>query len=262
MLNEIHQHYYLDNGYVVIPGLFSAEETARYRDHYMDLRREPRPNDDTEIVLTGNDPIKRYPRLIKPHQWDELTMRWMLEPRLFDCMTGLLGNEPYAAQTMVYFKPPGARGQALHQDNFYLRVKPGTCMAAWLAIDDADEDNGGMMCVPQTAGLAIACPQKADPTVFFTTEHVEPPAGLKPEPLRLTAGDVLFFNGSVIHGSTPNASAHRFRRSFICHYVPASTMEMSRYYEAYDFAGVRREVGANEDGGPCGTPQDLPTAPH
>ena len=47
-------------------------------------------------------------------------------------LTGLLGNEPYAAQTMVYFKPAGSRGQALHQDNYYLRVHPGTCMAAWM----------------------------------------------------------------------------------------------------------------------------------
>ena len=40
----------------------------------------------------------------------------------------LLGREPYAAQTMFYFKPPGARGQALHQDQTPLRVQPGTCL--------------------------------------------------------------------------------------------------------------------------------------
>ena len=78
----------------------------------------------------------------------------------------------------------------------------------------------------------------------------------------MTAGDVLFFNGSVIHGSTPNASRDRFRRSLICHYVPASTKEMSDYYEAYDFSGHRQPIATNDDGGPCGTPQDLPTGPH
>jgi phytanoyl-CoA hydroxylase len=83
-------------------------------------------------------------------------------------------------------------------------------MAAWVAVDDADAGNGGMMCVPQTARLEVACPEKADPALFFTTEHVEPPPGLAPEMMELKAGDVLFFNGSVIHGSTPNTSADRF----------------------------------------------------
>ncbi len=57
-------------------------------------------------------------------------------------MTALLGAEPYAVQTMFYFKPAGARGQALHQDQYYLRAQLGTCMAAWMAVDDCDEENG------------------------------------------------------------------------------------------------------------------------
>jgi hypothetical protein len=66
----------------------------------------------------------------------------------------------------------------------------------------------------------------------------------------------------VIHGSTPNTSKDRFRRSLICHYVPASTKEMSRYYEAYSFSGERQQVEPNNDGGPCGTPQELPAVLH
>ena len=188
--------------------------------------------------------------------------RKMRDPRLQPILADLFGEAPFACQSMFYIKPPGARGQDLHQDNFYLRVKPGTCMAAWVAIDDADEGNGGMMCVPQTSGLDIACPEHADPALFFTTEHVEPPEGLKPQHVRLKGGDVLFFNGSVIHGSTPNTSKDRFRRSLIFHYVPASTKEMSKFYDAYIFDGERQTVAANDDGGPCGTLHSMPAAPH
>ena len=119
-------------------------------------------------------------------------------------------------------------------------------MAAWLAVDDADEGNGGMMFVPQTAALDIACPELADASLSFTTEHVAPPPGLEPQMMRLKAGDVLFFNGSVIHGSTPNTS----------------TVEMSHYYQVLSFDGARQEVAVNMDGGPCGTSQDLPTSQH
>ena len=135
-------------------------------------------------------------------------------------------------------------------------------MAAWIAVDDADAGNGGMMCVPQTAMLDIACPEPSDPALFFTTEHVEPPPGLEPQMMELKAGDVLFFNGSVIHGSTPNTSADRFRRSLIFHYVPESTVEMSHFYEALSFEGARQDIAVNMDGGPCGTMQAMPAGPH
>jgi len=44
----------------------------------------------------------------------------------------------------VLLQATQSRGQAFHQDNFYLRVKPGTCVAAWVAVDDADEENGSI----------------------------------------------------------------------------------------------------------------------
>jgi ectoine hydroxylase-related dioxygenase (phytanoyl-CoA dioxygenase family) len=157
---------------------------------------------------------------------------------------------------MFYFKPPGARGQDLHQDNFYLRVKPGTCLAAWFAIDDADRENGGMVIVPGSGTLDVACPEKADSSRFFTTEHVPVPDGLCEKPVDLKAGDVLLFNGSVIHGSYPNTSAERFRRAFICHSVPASTTELSNWYRTpYSFDRREHAIAEATGGGPCGNGQ-------
>ena len=97
MFTSAHQQFYEDNGYVVVEGLYSAQEVARFLDHYMTLRQQPQPGDDTGIVQDPNDPIKRYPRMLHPHKWDELSLRWMLDPRLNACLTGLLGAEPYAA---------------------------------------------------------------------------------------------------------------------------------------------------------------------
>jgi ectoine hydroxylase-related dioxygenase (phytanoyl-CoA dioxygenase family) len=185
----------------------------------------------------------------------------MLDARIEYVLQVLMGEEPYAVQSMFYFKPAGSRGQDLHQDNFYLKVKPGTCMAAWVAIDRSDEENGGMMCVPNTFDLEIKCPTSSDSTLYFTTEHVEPPEGLEPIHTILEPGDVLFFNGNTIHGSGPNRSEDRFRRAFICHYVPKSTLEMSHWYKAFDFQGNRVAISVNDDGGPCGTVQPI-AGPH
>lgn len=265
------------DGFVVMRQLLSPNEVDRIRDKFMEMGKNgpvPGLSDVPKVKADGaatgapsTDPLAFYPRMMHPHKHLDkpvgpLAMNYMRDARLRPVLEQLFGEEPFAVQSMFYFKPPGARGQDLHQDNFYLRVKPGTCMAAWVAIDDADEGNGGMMCVPETSRLDIACPEKADPALFFTTEHVEPPPGLKPQMMQLKAGDVLFFNGSVIHGSTPNTSTDRFRRSLIFHYVPASTAEISDWYEVYDFNGVKQDVAFNEDGGPCGTLQDAPASPH
>ena len=258
------------DGFLAIRGLIKPQEIVEIRESFMSQAANgpvPGLSDLPRGTPSANDPLSRYPRMMHPHKHadkavGQLAMRYMLDPRLQPVLADLFGETPFAVQSMFYFKPPGARGQDLHQDNFYLRVKPGTCMAAWIAVDDADAGNGGMMCVPQTAMLDIACPEPSDPALFFTTEHVEPPDGLEPQMMELKAGDVLFFNGSVIHGSTPNTSTDRFRRSLIFHYVPESTVEMSHFYEALSFDGKRQDIAVNDDGGPCGTVQGMPAGPH
>src|SRR5258708_9235071 len=195
------------NGHPLITALCNNDEVAILRDHYMHLREKGEyPGDFAGVDPTSADPLKRYPRMIHMHRWDEISLQWLTDPRLNACMTALLGKEPFAVQTMLYFKPPGARGQALHQDQYYLRVNPGTCIAAWLALDNCDEENGCMRIVPNTQDLPILCTKTADTTQSFTDVTVPLPEGAQGEPILMNAGDVLFFNGSVVHGSYPNTS--------------------------------------------------------
>jgi phytanoyl-CoA hydroxylase len=253
MLTAAHQQFYQENGYVVVEGLFSRDEAAGLRDHYMRLRQVPQPGDDTGIDIGGDDPIKRYPRMIQPNRWDERSHRWMLADRLRGGLTGLLGREPYAVQTMVYFKPPGSRGQALHQDNYYLRVQPGTCMAAWMALDACDEANGCMQVVPGSHTWDILCTQTADTTVSFTDVTVPLPPGQAARPVLMQPGDVLFFNGSIVHGSYPNTTADRFRRSLVAHYIEGDSEKVSRGYQpAYRMDGTPLALEHSPGGDRCG----------
>ncbi|HVF10706.1 MAG TPA: phytanoyl-CoA dioxygenase family protein, partial [Abditibacteriaceae bacterium] len=134
-----------NDGFLVVRGLFSQEETTLLRDHFMAVHAagpvegyfHPLPLEET-----GGDILKHYPRIMQPHRWDELSRQMLLDARVGSILRDLFDEMPLAAQSMLYFKPPGARGQALHQDNFYLHVKPGTCLASWLALDDADAENG------------------------------------------------------------------------------------------------------------------------
>jgi ectoine hydroxylase-related dioxygenase (phytanoyl-CoA dioxygenase family) len=242
------------NGYTVAKGLFSPEEVAHYRDHYMTLRAAGSyPGDTAGVDVTSNDPLKRFPRMIHMHRWDETSLQWLLDERINRWLTGLSGIEPYAVQTMLYFKPAGARGQALHQDQYYLRVQPGTCMAAWLALDDCDIENGCLQVVPGTQNAPLLCTVKADTTQSFTDVTVPLGDGMKPAPVLMKAGDVLFFNGQLVHGSFPNTSQDRFRRSLIGHYIVGDAQKVAEFYHpALRMDGSVVTLEASERGGACG----------
>ncbi|MBD9723828.1 phytanoyl-CoA dioxygenase family protein [Streptomyces caniscabiei] len=246
-----------ENGYVVVRGLFTPTEIEQLCDRFAALRAggpipghfQPRP-----VPADGPaDPLHVYPRVMHPHRIDDLSLRVLLDTRLREILEGLLGEEVLAAQSMFYFKPPGARGQALHQDNFYLRVEPGTCVAAWIACDVIDRDNGGLEVVPGTHRMDLFCPELADSEVSFAREYVAPPPGLSPVPVDMAPGDVLFFNGSLVHGSQPNGTTDRFRRSFIGHYVGRSAERIGRYYETLTMSGAPVALPESEGAGPCGT---------
>jgi ectoine hydroxylase-related dioxygenase (phytanoyl-CoA dioxygenase family) len=251
---------YERDGFIVLRGLFSSAETASLRERFMEIHRQALDKNSAmyryyqpkTLEEAGSDILAHFPRIIMPHRYDDVSKQYLLDERIGRVLAELFGEEPLAAQSMHYFKPPGARGQAFHQDDFYLKTAPGHCMAAWIALDDCDAANGTLFVAPGSHTQPIHCPHAADLTQSFTTEEVTIPEGTEPVEVLLAAGDALFFNGAVIHGSTPNTS-DRFRRSFICHYVPDSMKEMSAgYYPLLRFSGEALEREKAEGGGVCG----------
>jgi phytanoyl-CoA hydroxylase len=243
-----------EKGYLVARGLFDAGEARFLRDHFMRLREAGAyPGDVVGVDPQSNDPLRRYPRMIHMHRWDEVALAWLLEPRLAAGLTALLGGlEPFAVQTMLYFKPPGARGQAAHQDQYYLRVNPGTCIAAWMALDPCDEENGCLEVLPGSQHWPVLCTIAADTSQSFTDVMVPLPAGAELVPVVMEPGDVLFFNGSLVHGSKPNRS-DRFRRSLVAHYIQGDARECALWYHpALRLDGSTVELEKGVGGGVCG----------
>ena len=252
-----------ESGYVIAHGLFSQVEVESYREHFMQMRASGTfPGDFAGVDLNSNDPLKRYPRMIHMHRWDKISLSWMLDDRLNTWMSGLLGIAPYAVQTMLYFKPAGGRGQALHQDQHYLKVQPGTCIAAWMALDDCDIENGCLQVVPGTQNLPILCTVEADTTQSFSDVTVPIPDGMQQKPVLMKAGDVLFFNGQLVHGSFPNTSADRFRRSLIGHYIVGEAQAVAKFYHpVLCMDGTPVDLGVSEGGSECGVWVDEETGP-
>lgn len=250
---------YNRDGFTILRNVFTPTECDTFSHYFTSMvERGGDGYAESPVDTTHSDPLKRYPRLLQPHRRDATAFNYLTDARLRTALTALAGSEPYAVQTMVYFKPPGARGQNLHQDNLYLLVQPGTCIAAWLALDDCDEENGCMVFVPDTATLPIICQVETaglEVEQWGKVETPRPPGSESAVPACMKKGDLVVFNGSVIHGSFKNRSESRFRRALIGHYVAAEATQVAKYYFPVfrmDGSRVEGEIGESAPGGPCG----------
>lgn len=247
---------YQRDGIVQVPQLLESAEIERIRTVFMEQVAVDHSLAIDDGVPEG-DPLARFPRFVHPHRRADvdagrLSLELMLDNRILDVVQALIGPA-LGAQSMFYFKPPGARGQALHQDNTFLRADPETCLAAWIAVDDVDAANGGLAVVPGSHRTELACPEPADLAESFTNAEVPVPDGLSKVQTKMRAGDVLFFHGSVVHGSRPNSTADRFRRALIFHYIPEDSTEIAAFYNPLVRPDRRPTVLPEAiGGGPCG----------
>ena len=125
MKSQVDAGQYRDAGYLVIKGLLSATETQEMARYYTDLRLEgPKPGDFGLNPDDPADPYNTYPRFHNMHEWDETSAAWAADARISDAAASQLEDKPVLFQTMLYFKPPGGRGQGLHQDQQFLSIDP------------------------------------------------------------------------------------------------------------------------------------------
>jgi ectoine hydroxylase-related dioxygenase (phytanoyl-CoA dioxygenase family) len=225
---------YRKHGFLLVEGVFTPEECDEVLERARALYARGRIENCFEAVPASEadgDMLKVYPRMMHPHRVDGVFLKYLKHPRVVHILEHLLGTEALGAQSMFYWKPPGARGQAFHQDSYYARCEPDTCTAAWTALEDTDEGNGSLVVFEGSKDLPILDMLPTDTARSFTATAVVPPAGTTPRMIRMKAGDTLFFGGRVIHGSEPNTSRDRFRRSFICHYIAADTRMLADFYK-------------------------------
>lgn len=251
-------------GYCIVDAIFSGNELEEMEDFFENYRvREDTvfesPNGQWRVPVKFDEVDKKSAqvRVLHPHRLSPKVMNWYLHPNVAETLEVLFGKPALGAQTMFYYKPPGAKGQGMHQDNFYLLAKPATCIGVWTPLDDADEENGCLWMVPGSHRMGIQCPEKnrAERWLNYGDSHISKfPRETKPVPVPVKRGQTLFFGGEVIHGSGPNRSTKRWRRTFIGHYADDSTGSIAKFY--HPILNMKGEVVSNvaehSGGGPCG----------
>jgi hypothetical protein len=243
-------------GYCLVPDLFLETELREIEAFFEEFKHKGGKVFDAGATYEEVDPAQQQLRAMHPHRYSDRAQAWLLNPRVAEILEILLGEAPLAAQSMYYFKPPGGKGQGMHQDNFYLLAKPATCIAAWTAIDAATLDNGCLWVVPRSHRGGIHCPESSEAPRWmnYGDSHITKfPRDQKPIPVEVPRGWTLFFGGNLIHGSGPNRTRDRYRRTFIGHYINEASEQVARFYHpVLNMQGETVSVPIPEGGGPCG----------
>jgi pyrimidine-nucleoside phosphorylase len=159
------------------------------------------------------------------HDLDPVFDRVSRQPRLAALAAALGLRRPLLLQSMYLFKQPHIGGEVgWHQDATYLFTDPVTVSGLWIALDDADRDNGCLMALPgaHRGPLRQRFRRVGDALVTETLDPTPWP-GTPPEALGAPRGTLVVLHGLLPHASAPNRSA-RPRHAYALHLIDGSAI--------------------------------------
>ncbi|MGM1049381.1 MAG: phytanoyl-CoA dioxygenase family protein [Bacillota bacterium] len=224
-----------EQGYIVQSQMFTKEEVDSINNEYQRIWLQL--IEERKIVQNSEQPlISLFPRLRDYHNHSEIIKKHILKPEFYERIEFLAGQKLVIVATSYYFKAPGTRGLPIHQDNYAIGVSPGTTYAAWISLDNCDNENGGMLVVPRTGDMELLEPKRysSDPVRHFSDygQEVDVPQAHEVVEVGTSIGDVLIFTGNTLHGSSDNVSSYRFRYSLIIHFAPSDLEKVTFNYNS------------------------------
>lgn len=136
-------------------------------------------------------------------------------------------QKPCVVQSMVIFKPPKIGGVVKpHQDSTFLYTQPMNLVGYWIALEDADLDNGCMWFAPGShkSGVVGRLKRQYESiNVDIVYEGGSP--STRPEDfvaVPVKRGDLVLIHGEVVHKSGANCS-DRSRNIYTFHLYDANT---------------------------------------
>jgi ectoine hydroxylase-related dioxygenase (phytanoyl-CoA dioxygenase family) len=143
---------------------------------------------------------------------------------LLDIAGSLIGENIQLFHDQALYKPAKIGGAVpWHQDNGYWRCQPADLVSIWIALDDADQENGCMIVIPashvdgQVSHSRAKTGDRELPALLFTDANES-----KAVSVPLKAGHAMVHHCLTVHQTQPNWS-DRDRRAIVIHYMPVGT---------------------------------------
>jgi phytanoyl-CoA hydroxylase len=224
LADDVLAQQFVDDGFVIVEQLLSGDDVAELRV-------------DAERFARGDYPVSNLPddgRLLAvhfPHWVSPVAQRVVSHPGLVAVLSRITGAHlPFwdggvkCMQTMLFLKPPGLQGQAWHQDERYIPTRDRSLLGAWIALDDATVENGCLWVLPGShrAGVLHPTAPHGRPDEFDPSDEAQGIDDSTAVPVELRTGDVVFFNGYLLHRSLRNRSTGT-RRALVNHYMSTAS---------------------------------------
>lgn len=224
MLTAAQLDAYRRDGFVVLPAAAPASLRAPMLDLMLDLRHGRRSATYyTPPTTPGEPPV------FNPHRHDRVAWNLATHPPLVAALTQVLGDKPMICQSMFFFASSLTRP---HQDEFYMAPSPRPLVGMWIALQHVTPDDGPIAVIPGSQrGPFIAAAEldgqwwkdRAVWTAYF--DKVARFADTsKLVSVTVQAGDVILFDGRVIHAGQPPRTPDRPRHSFVSHHHRADAI--------------------------------------
>jgi ectoine hydroxylase len=220
VLNESQLAQYHTQGYVLVRGLFDAEET--------DLLRRAAKEDkqlDDHAYAKGDGEGGEIRLSLWNHPGEGIYGMFGRCARVVESAEAILGGEVYHYHSKMIMKEPKVGGAwTWHQDYGYWYqngvLYPDMCSVS-IAVDAATKENGCLQVIPGSHNLGRIDHTLAGDQAGADMERVD--ALLEREEIyyvEMEPGDALFFHCNLLHRSDRNTSDHP-RWSMICCYNAA-----------------------------------------
>ena len=132
----------------------------------------------------------------------------------------LLGIKiPQLLQSMYIYKQPKIGGEVVcHQDSTFLYTVPESVIGFWVALEDADINNGCLCVAPggHKGPLRKLFTKKNNKMEMITLDDT--PFELTDTPLEVSKGTLVLLHGRLPHYSSENKS-HKSRQAFTFHVI-------------------------------------------
>ncbi len=190
---------YADQGYVSPINIFSLEEVAKIKNQIEYIEKKwP----DTLIGLGRNN----------AHYISPVFDQVCHNSKILDAVESIIGKDILVGGTTLFIKEPDKKGfVSWHQDAKYIGFKPHNWVTAWLAITDANEENGCMRMWPNSQKEKI----QYHKDLFNKNNLLTRGQTIQNVPLKetvpniLKAGQLSLHHPMVVHGSSVNKSNSR-----------------------------------------------------
>ena len=133
-------------------------------------------------------------------------------PKILDAVESIIGKDILVGGTTLFIKDPDNKGfVSWHQDAKYIGFEPHNWVTAWLAVTDANEENGCMRMWAGTHKEKIREHKDTfnDSNLLTRGQTVQNVPLEKTIPNELKAGQLSLHHPMIVHGSTPNRSNSR-----------------------------------------------------